>query len=109
MSKLMEKPEESNLKYKEKNLFLGKDLEDCKINSIYHDWCRFHFPQGVKNKIEKEKLYKVWFDYSDSSDPANSSCHYTIYYIEEAPEEIKIALEMWETNEKIVKNYLKKA
>ena len=106
-NKLMQRPCEEVLKYKAKKLFYGKDLEDYVTNSIYNDWCRFIFRQkGVKEKIEKDKLYKVWFEYSDASDPMDSSCTYSIYYIEETPEEIKNALDLWKTNEQKVKDYL---
>ena len=107
IKKLMKKPSDDVLKYKSKKLFYGEDLEDYVTNSIYNDWCRFNFPsKRVKEKIEKDKLYKVWFDYHDASDPMDSSCTYSICYIEEAPEEIMKSLELWKTNEKIVKDYL---
>ena len=107
MSKLMEKPEEKWLKGKSKKLFYGKDLEDYVTNSIFNDWCRFNFVQrGVKEKVEKDKLYKVWFEYYDASDPMDSSCKYVIHYIEEVPEEIEQSLNLWKTNEQIVKDYL---
>jgi len=106
-NKLMKRPCEEVLRFKTKKLFYGRDLEDYVTNSIYNDWCRFIFRQkGVKEKIEKDKLYKVWFEYSDASDPMDSSCTYSIYYIEETPEEIQTALEMWKTNEQKVKDYL---
>jgi hypothetical protein len=107
MTKLMDRPCEEVLRYKTKKLFYGKDLEDYVTNSIYNDWCRFVFRRkGVKEQIEKDKLYKVWFEYRDASDPMDSSCTYTIYYIEEVPEEIKTALETWKSNEQKVKDYL---
>ena len=107
MTKLMDRPCEEVLRFKTKKLFYGRDLEDYVTNSIYNDWCRFIFRhKGVKEKIEKDKLYKVWFEYSDASDPMDSSCTYSIYYIEETPDEIQNALEMWKTNEQKVKDYL---
>lgn len=107
MNNLMNKPSDDELKYKTKKLFYGKDLEDYVTNSIYNDWCRFNYKQkGVKEKIEKDKLYKVWFEYHDASDPMDSSCTYFIHYIEEAPEEIQKSLDLWKTNEEIVKKYL---
>lgn len=108
MCKLMNKPDEATIKYKEKSLFYGKDLEDYVTNSIYNDWCRFYFPKGVKKKIQKEKMYKVWFEYSEASDPMDSSCSYCIYYIEEVPEDVEMAYLLWQENEKIVDDYLKK-
>ena len=103
----MDRPCEEVLRFKTKKLFYGRDLEDYVTNSIYNDWCRFVFRRkGVKEQIEKDKLYKVWFEYSDASDPMDSSCTYSIYYIEETPDEIQNALEMWKTNEQKVKDYL---
>lgn len=108
MSKLMERPSEDYrpLRLYPKKLFYGRDMEDYVTNSIYDDWCRFHFPHGVKEKIVKDKLYKVWYDYRDASDPMDSSCSYRIEYIEEVPEEIEKAFEEWKLNEEKVKNYL---
>jgi len=107
MGKLMDRPCEEVLRYKTKKLFYGKDLEDYVTNSIYNDWCKFIFRcKGVKEKVEKDKLYKVWFEYRDASDPMDSSCTYSIYYIEEVPEEIEQSLNLWKTNEQIVKDYL---
>ena len=106
MGKLMERPEEKWLKGKSKKLFYGKDLEDYVTNSIYNDWCRFNFVQrGVKEKVEKGKLYKVWFEYYDASDPMDSSCKYVIHYIEEVPEDIEDAYNAWKINEEKVKKY----
>lgn len=103
----MEKPEEKWLKGKSKKLFYGKDLEDYVTNSIYNDWCRFNFVQrGVKEKVEKDKLYKVWFEYYDASDPMDSSCKYVIHYIEEVPEDIEDAYNAWKISEEKVKKYL---
>lgn len=104
---LMEKPEEKWLKGKSKKLFYGKDLEDYVTNSIYNDWCRFNFvKRGVKEKIEKNKLYKVWFEYYDASDPMDNSCKYVIHYIEEVPEDIEDAYNAWKISEEKVKKYL---
>lgn len=106
-NKLMNKPEEKWLNGKSKKLFYGKDLEDYVTNSVFNDWCRFNFVErGVKEKIEKDRMYKVWFEYYDASDPMDSSCKYVIYYIEEVPEEIEKAYNDWKLNEQKVKDYL---
>lgn len=105
--KLMNKPDEKWLNGKSKKLFYGKDLEDYVTNSVFNDWCRFNFVErGVKEKIEKDRMYKVWFEYYDASDPMDSSCKYVIYYIEEVPEEIEKAYNDWKLNEQKVKDYL---
>ena len=107
MGKLMDRPNEKWLNGKVKKLFYGKDLEDYVTNSIYDDWCRFVFVEdGVKEKIEKDKMYKAWFEYFDASDPMDSSCKYVIHYIEEVPSDIVNAYDSWKTNEKKVKDYL---
>ena len=102
----MEKPIDNAFMLRPKKLFYGKDLEDYVTNSVYDEWCRFKFPNGVKEKVEKEKLYKVWFEYQESSDPMNSSCKYIIHYIEEAPEEVEVAYDSWKKSENIIKEYL---
>ena len=105
--KLMNKPDDKWLNGKSKKLFYGKDLEDYVTNSVFNDWCRFNFVErGVKEKIEKDRMYKVWFEYYDASDPMDSSCKYVIYYIEEVPEEIEKAYNDWKLNEQKVKDYL---
>ena len=105
--KLMNKPDEKWLNGKSKKLFYGKDLEDYVTNSVFNDWCRFNFVErGVKEKVEKDRMYKVWFEYYDASDPMDSSCKYVIYYIEEVPEEIEKAYNDWKLNEQKVKDYL---
>lgn len=106
MNTLMEKPEDKELKIYVKRFFYGEDMEDKIINSIFNEWCRFKFPHGVKEKLEKNKLYKVWYDYKDDSDPMNSSCLYSIIYIEEVPEDIEKAYNDWKINEQKAKDYL---
>jgi hypothetical protein len=109
MKRLMNRPEEKCLTGKAKNLFFGKDLEDYVTNSIYDDWCKFVFVEkGVKENIEKDKVYKVWYEYFDASNPMDSSCSYSIHYIEEAPEEIREAVIMSKTYEKMMREYLEK-
>lgn len=103
---LMEKPSDKELQIYVKRLFYGEDMEDKIINSIFNEWCRFNFPHGVKEKLEKDKLYKVWYDYKDDSDPMNSSCLYRIIYIEEVPEDIEKAYNDWKLNEQKIKDYL---
>lgn len=108
MDKLMERPSEEYrpLKLYSKKLFYGADMEDYVVNSVYNEWCRFNFPHGVKEKIVRDKLYKVWYDYRDSNDPMNSSCSYRIEYIEEVPEDITHAYNEWKICEQKVKDYL---
>lgn len=83
----------------------GKDMHDYVTNSIYNDWCRWYFPEGIKNKIKDEQLYLVWYHYRDASDPQDSSCSYSVYYIEKVPKEIQDKLETMKSFEKELKNY----
>jgi hypothetical protein len=83
----------------------GKDMHDYVTNSIYNDWCRWYFPEGIKEKIEDNQLYLVWYHYSDASDPQDSSCQYNVYYIEKAPKEIQEAVEMIKKCENKIKKY----
>ena len=82
----------------------GKDMHDHVTNSIYNDWCRWYFPRGIKEKIEDDQLYLIWYDYRDASDPQDSSCSYKVYYIEKAPKEIQ---DMFETHKLYEKKLIK--
>lgn len=53
-------------------------------------------------------MYKVWYEYFDASGPMDSSCSYSIQYIEEAPEEIREAVIMSKTYEKMIREYFEK-
>lgn len=108
--KLMEKPDENDYKFHGcvKKIMKGSSMHDYVTNSIYDDWCRFHFPNGVKEKIKDKSYYKVWYHYYDASDPMDSSCSYSIQYIEEIPEEIREAVIMSKAYEKMIKEYLEK-
>ena len=86
MTKLMEKPED--LMGISRKFFYGKEMEDYITDETCHDWCRFKFPEGVKEKIEPDKLYKVCYKFYDAADPADFSCEYIIHYIEEVPQDI---------------------
>lgn len=89
---LMEKPSEYNLKYVRTNIDKGKYIKTRfpqyrpYIDPTY--WC---YPNGVKEKIEDDKTYKVWFEYRDAADPDDYTTWYHVKYIEELPDD-KIAL-----------------
>ena len=52
--------------------------------NVYHDIETWNYPnKRIEKKIEDDKQYKVWADYHDAADPMDSSCSYTIIYIEE--------------------------
>ena len=58
----------------------GRDMVDEKYHGGVSTWS---FPEGVKDKIENDKKYHVWYHCRTSSDPSDTSIHYTVYYIEE--------------------------
>lgn len=86
---LMEKPTIYELNYLRTNIDKGKYIKSRFPE--YSDptyWC---YPNGVKEKIEDDKTYKVWFEYRDAADPYDSTTWYYVKYIEEVPDD-KIAL-----------------
>lgn len=83
----------------------GKDMKDHITNSIYDDWCRWQFPNNIKEKIEDNKLYLVWYNYKESSDPKNLSCTYIVYYIEKVPQDIQSKIEKIEAYTKETRKY----
>ena len=86
---LMEKPSEYELKNVRTNIDKGKYIKT--YTPSYGDptyWC---YPNGVEEKIEDDKTYKVWFNYRDAADPCDSTTWYHVKYIEEVPDD-KIAL-----------------
>lgn len=109
LTKMMEMPEPSkgsneNIHRVRPDYIYGKDMHDHVTNSIYNDWCRWYFPQGIKEKIKDNELYLIWYNFKDASDPMDSSCSYHVWYIERAPKEIQEAIE---TNEKLTKIIIK--
>ena len=86
---LLEKPSEYELKCVTICFKKGKYI---KTRSSSHGdptyWC---YPNGVEEKIEDDKTYKVWGEYRDSADSYESTTWYRVKYIEEVPED-KIAL-----------------
>lgn len=86
----------------------GKDMRDYVTNSIYDDWCRWYFPKGIKEKIEDNQLYLIWYHYHDASDPQDSSCSYHVYYIERVPKEIQEKFETHKKYEEELKKYQRK-
>lgn len=111
MTKMMDIPEsnrDQDIHRVHPDYIYGKDMHDYVTNSIYNDWCRWYFPNGIKNRIKDDQLYLVWYHYSDASDPQDSSCSYSVYYIERAPKHIQEMLEMKLEYEKKLKNYQEK-
>lgn len=86
---LMEKPSEYELNNTRTNIEKGKYIKTrCYSYGDSTYWC---YPNGVEEKIEDDKTYKVWFNYRDSADPADFTTWYHVKYIEEVPDD-KITL-----------------
>lgn len=65
-------------------IFDGWRMHTHDLRNVYHDIETWNYPnKQIEKKIEDNKQYKVWADYHDASDPMDSSCSYTIIYIEE--------------------------
>lgn len=91
-SKLMEKPTDEEIKnisgylgaeslsdLYSKQLY-GKDMKNHHHHARETTWS---FPKGIKEKIEDNKKYLVYYDFHDSADSSDTSIHYKVYYIEE--------------------------
>lgn len=77
-------------------VFKGKELEDREYSSGKKTVS--FYDKSVKSKIKPDKLYKCWYDYSDASDPCDTSEFWYIAYIEEVPELVQT---MYDTLEKL--------
>ena len=65
-------------------IFDGWRMHTHDLRNVYHDIETWNYPnKQIEKKIEDNKQYKVWAEYHDASDPMDSSCSYTIIYIEE--------------------------
>lgn len=84
---LMEKPSEHILRYAADSMRKGYSIK----TSSYSCNTYWGYPNGVEEKIEDDKTYKVWFEYRDTADPYDSTICYHVKYIEEVPVD-KIAL-----------------
>jgi hypothetical protein len=61
------------------------------------------FDKTVESKIEDNKYYKCWYDYSEARDPADRNVFYYFAYVEEVPDEIVKIIE----SQKIFAKYMK--
>lgn len=71
----------------------GKNLHD--YIPQYGDPKYWTYPEGVEEKIEDDKLYRVWYTSSDAADPSDSTVWNKVQYITYVPTEkteIKAAL-----------------
>ena len=86
---LMEKPTIYELNYLSTYISKGKFIKSRFPE--YSDPTYWRYPNGIEEKIEDDKTYKVWFEYRDAADPCDSTTWYHVKYIEEVPDD-KIAL-----------------
>ena len=86
---LMEKPSKYELIGLTTGFEKGKYIKtSCSSHGDPTYWC---YPNGVEEKIEDDKTYKIWGEYRDAADPYDSTTWYHVKYIEEVPDD-KIAL-----------------
>lgn len=79
---LMECPEELPSRYIRA---YGRDLHTDEPR--YGDPTYWIYPEGVEEKIEDDKYYKVWYTWKDASDPADSTTWNYVKYIKYIPTE----------------------
>jgi hypothetical protein len=79
----MEKPSEQVLKYVTDSILKGYIIKTSSYSCNTY-WC---YPNGIEEKIEDDKTYKVWFEYRDAADPFDSTTWYHVKYIEEVPDD----------------------
>jgi putative resolvase len=89
--KLMEKPTDdeilhdiytgaSRLSELTNSILLGSRMHDHSYHAGEETWT---FPDGVREKIEDDKKYDVYYETHTPSDPYDTSSHHHVYYIEE--------------------------
>ena len=80
---LMEKPSEDELKYLWTEFYKGYYIKtDIHTDEDPIYWC---YPNGVKEKIEDDKIYKVWSN--NKFVVGDSTTYRNIKYIEEVPDD----------------------
>ena len=95
---LMEKPEDLTWRNR---IFTGCEIHTCEPR--YSDPTYWYYPEGVEDKVNNNKHYRVWYTWKDTADPTDTTTWYYVKYIEEIPEEnIKFIEEL----KKIVKDLL---
>ncbi len=61
--------------------FFGSEMKDRQYHAGETTWS---FPKGVREKIQDDKMYHVWYTSHSPADPYDTSTFYHVYYIEEA-------------------------
>lgn len=62
-------------------VYYGREMHNHSYHGGETTWS---FPDGVREKLNDDKLYRVWNTWHDAADPYDTSTHHTVYYIEEA-------------------------
>lgn len=62
------------------DIFKGSHMRTYRFGADENVWT---FPDDLKEKIEDDKDYKVWYTWHDAADPADMSTYHHVYYIEE--------------------------
>lgn len=83
-------------------IFKGYELHEEKPDFIRDYKHVKFFDKTVESKIEDNKYYKCWYDYSEPSDPADRDRFYYFVYVEEVPDEIVKIIE----SQKIFAKYM---
>lgn len=61
-------------------IFLGSQMHNHSHHAGEETWS---FPDGVREKIEDDKKYDVYYETNSPSDPYDTSSHHYVYYIED--------------------------
>lgn len=85
------------------DIFKGHELHENKPDFIRDYKHVKFFDKTVESKIEDDKYYKCWYNYSEPSDPADRNTFYYFVYVEEVPDEIVKIIE----SQKIFAKYMK--
>ena len=85
-NQVMDKPDDKELEKYDIDIRKGfKLIPNTFLNN------KVYYPNGFSYfKIDKNKLYKIWYRESEASDTADLSQTLWIYYIEEASDEIDL-------------------
>lgn len=77
---LCKRPSQDRLDCLYNGTLKGSNMRTYRFGPNENVW---NFPDGVEEKIEDDKEYKVWYTWHDASDPADMSTYHRVYYIEE--------------------------
>ena len=64
------------------DVFWGCNIKTTRFGADETVWT---YPEGVEDKIDDDRAYKLWYTWHDAADPADLSTYHHVYYIEEVP------------------------